>query len=65
MHSIAVSKDVLDVASDLKPPGLRSLESIHLASALSLGSSLTYFVAYDLRLRSAASLIGLETVSPA
>ena len=61
---IPLSLDLLHAAADIGPAGLRSLDAIHLASALSLGSDLTAFVAYDRRLQAAAQAEGLPVVVP-
>ena len=53
------------VAAQLKPVGLRTLDAIHLASALALGSELDAFVTYDDRMAEAARAIGLPVVRPA
>ena len=45
-------------------PTLRSLDALHLASALLLGTDLDAFVAYDHRLLEAAAQAGLETYQP-
>ncbi len=55
---------VVQQASALEDPGLRSLDALHLASALSLGAALAVFVAYDHRLIEAATTSGLETHQP-
>ncbi|MDE2881102.1 MAG: type II toxin-antitoxin system VapC family toxin [Acidobacteriota bacterium] len=55
---------VLSAAAELDPPGLRSLDSIHLATALSL-FGLSALVAYDQRLLAAAGAAGLPTLAPA
>jgi predicted nucleic acid-binding protein len=55
--------DLLDTAGSL-PGSLRSLDAIHLASALRLRGDLEAFVAYDQRLREAAELAGLRTAAP-
>ena len=52
-------------ASDLRPPSLRSLDAIHLASALDLGEALGRFITYDRRLGEAASTAGLRVLAPA
>ena len=44
---------------------LRTLDAIHLATALSLDDHLDVFVTYDRRLAEAADRLGLEVVSPA
>ena len=45
--------------------GLRALDAIHLASALSLGSDLEGLVTYDRRLAEAAREAGLDVLAPA
>jgi len=62
---LAIDTHVLDTAARLSPPSLRSLDAIHLASALQLRDELTAFVAYDDRLLAAASALGMPVVSPA
>lgn len=52
-------------AAELEPPSVRTLDAIHLASALELGDDLAGFVTYDSRLADAARAIGLEVVAPA
>ncbi|HUG31010.1 MAG TPA: type II toxin-antitoxin system VapC family toxin [Candidatus Limnocylindria bacterium] len=47
------------------PPALRTIDSIHIASALALGSELDAFVTYDDRLADAARSVGLPVVRPA
>ena len=64
LHLIRLGDDVLDRAADLQPPGLRSLDAIHLASALTLADDLGTIVTYDDRLVSAATFLGLSTTSP-
>jgi predicted nucleic acid-binding protein len=55
--------DLLDQAAIL-PFAVRSLDAIHLASAVRLGEGLQAFVAYDKRLLAAAEQAGLPTASP-
>jgi predicted nucleic acid-binding protein len=62
---LVIDTHVLDTAARLSPPSLRSLDAIHLASALQLGDELTAFVAYDERLLRAASALGMPISSPA
>jgi len=62
--TISVTDAVLDAAGQLDDPGLRSLDAIHLATALHLGTGLTDFVTYDRRLRTAAEKAGLPTAAP-
>jgi predicted nucleic acid-binding protein len=56
---------VVAAASTLLPREIRSLDAIHLASALELRPGLTAFVTYDNRLAEAARAIGLPVVGPA
>lgn len=61
---IPLTGDVIDEAADLSETALRSLDTIHLASALSIRADLSAFVAYDNRLCDAASAAGLECLQP-
>lgn len=45
---LPLSGEVIGAAADIGEPMLRSLDAIHLTSALSVGEDLTAFVAYDL-----------------
>ena len=55
---------LINEAADAGKPLLRSLDAIHLASALSIRADLTAFVAYDDRLVSAAEAEGLHVSRP-
>lgn len=61
---VAVGRTVLRDAAQLEPAELRTLDAIHLASALSLGARLDAFVAYDDRLLAAADAAGLPVETP-
>jgi uncharacterized protein len=52
-------------AGSLGPAGLRTLDAIHLATALEFGPELTAFVSYDERLSEAARAKGLTVIAPA
>ena len=52
-------------AGTIGPSSLRTLDAIHLATAMQLGGDLGAFVTYDDRLASAARSIGLPVVKPA
>ena len=52
-------------AAPIGPSTLRSLDAIHLASALAVGAELGEFVTYDARLADAARAAGLPVVAPA
>jgi predicted nucleic acid-binding protein len=62
---IAVSTRVLDEAAAIEQPFLRTLDAIHLAAAVSMGTSLSAFVTYDKKLAAAAQQAGLPVLSPA
>ena len=62
---LEVDGTVADAAGRVSPPLLRSLDAIHLASALSLGDELEAFLTYDLRLADAARDAGLTVIAPA
>ncbi|MGH3931921.1 MAG: type II toxin-antitoxin system VapC family toxin [Pseudonocardiaceae bacterium] len=51
-------------AARMADPLLRSLEAIHLATALEFGSGLHTFIAYDKRLLAAAFAAGLTVAHP-
>ncbi len=64
IHLIRLDDVLLDRAADLDPTELRSLDSIHLAAAASLGDDLAAVVSYDDRLLAAATSLGLPTATP-
>lgn len=64
IHLIHVDDRVLDRAAELGPPTLRSLDAVHLASALDLGADLGVIVTYDDRMLSGAAGVGLPTAAP-
>jgi len=64
VHLIRLDDALLDRAAELEPAELRSLDSIHLAAAASLGDDLAAVVSYDDRLLAAARILGLPTATP-
>lgn len=62
---VAMDDRILDAAGILEPRVRRTLDAIHLATAMALGDDLDSIVTYDERMIEAARLIGLPTVSPA
>lgn len=62
---IAIENPVIQTATIIGPPVLRSLDAIHLATAQLLGSDLGVIVTYDRRLAAAAGELGLPVASPA
>lgn len=61
---VRVGPVVLDRAGAQPPAALRSLDAIHLVTALTMGADLSLFVAYDQRLLAAARDAGLPVASP-
>ena len=61
---VAVSDGILDAAGALEPRVLRTLDAIHLATALALGDDLDVVLTYDARMAEAAGLLGLQVASP-
>lgn len=61
---VPLDRGVQDLACDIGDPPLRTLDALHLASAVALRDELTAFVAYDLRLANAADASGLPTATP-
>ena len=59
-----VDDDVRRLAATVGSPSLRSLDAIHLATALSLGDDLGAFCCYDRRLASEAEAVGLAVLAP-
>lgn len=55
---------VAAAAAQLRPMTLRSLDAIHLASALELGEDLVALITYDTRLMEAAKDLQLPTAAP-
>ena len=64
MSLIPADATLSDEAGELRPPELRSLDAIHLATARSLGPRLSAFVTYDERQVAAALWYGLPVASP-
>jgi predicted nucleic acid-binding protein len=61
---IPLTSGILDQAAELGETLLRTLDAIHLASALWIQADLTAFVAYDSRLVAAARAAGVESIRP-
>lgn len=55
----------LEDAARLEPLELRSLDALHLATAVGLDEDLRCFYCYDGRLASAATALGIEVRAPA
>jgi uncharacterized protein len=64
IDQVDVTRSVLEAASRLPDPGLRSPDAIHLATALQLAGDLEALVTYDGRLAAAAGRQKLPVVTP-
>lgn len=61
---IVLTAEIRKRAALVDPPQLKSLDAIHLATALALDVSGLVFVGYDRKLQSAGAAAGLEILSP-
>jgi len=61
---VGIDDRILDAAGTLEPRVLRTLDAIHIATALALGDDLEAIVSYDERMVESARLLGLVTASP-
>ena len=64
VYLIDVTAAILEAAGELKPADLRTLDAIHLATALSMSTPDVDFITYDDRLGRAAARQGLAVTSP-
>jgi predicted nucleic acid-binding protein len=62
---VDVDRRILATAAALEPSALRTLDAIHLATALTVREDLEIVVTYDRRLRAAAERVRLEVAAPA
>ena len=61
---VAIDDRILDAAGTLEPGILRTLDAVHLATALTLGDDLESVVTYDDRMADGARLLGLSMIAP-
>ncbi len=61
---LRVSDRVLSSATKIRPATVRSLDAIHLATALQLGDDLACLVTYDHRMAAAAGSLGCNVIAP-
>jgi uncharacterized protein len=61
---VDLDDEVVETAAALKPPTLRTLDAIHLATALSLRTDLGAVCAYDAHLAGAADFQAIEVLGP-
>jgi uncharacterized protein len=62
---LRIDAKTLNAAARLEPSELRTLDAIHLATALSVGEHLGGVVTYDSRLAQAAESHGVSVLAPA
>ena len=61
---IGIDDRILDAAGILEPRVLRTLDAIHLATAMAVGDDLEAILSYDEQMLEAARLLGLPTATP-
>ncbi len=61
---VDVDRRILAAAAALDPPTLRTLDAIHLATALAVREDLSALITYDRRLAAAAERVHLEVSAP-
>ncbi len=61
---VRVNDRVLTLGGSLLPEELRSLDAIHLATAMRLGADLGEIVTYDERMMTAARIMGYKVSAP-
>ena len=61
---VEFDQEIAQRAAGIGPASLKTLDAIHLATALALGGLLDAFVTYDDRQADAARLLGLPVIRP-
>lgn len=61
---VRVNDRILNLAGTLAPPGLRSLDAIHLATAERLRTEISEILTYDVRMADAARALGYNVATP-
>lgn len=64
LRLLTIDNALLDAAAELDTRVLRSLDAIHLASAMALGDDLYCVVTYDRRMNDAADALGVVVRAP-
>ena len=68
LHKVALrplSREIREIAYRVGTPSLRTLDAIHLATAVSLGEKVSAILTYDRRLAEASADAGLRVLAPA
>jgi predicted nucleic acid-binding protein len=63
-YLLGITPAIIELAARIDPPHLRSLDAIHLATALSIDDADLEVITYDDRLAAAARANGLTVVQP-
>lgn len=61
---LALDTPIIEIAGELDPVELRSLDALHLATILSLGKDIECVYCYDMRLTHAVRALGIEVAQP-
>ncbi len=61
---VTIDERILDAAGLLAPGVLRTVDAIHVATALALGDDLDMVVTYDQRMIKASATLGIPTATP-
>lgn len=64
MDIVEITPPVLADAASVPPPRLRTLDAIHLATALDLGETVDVLLSYDKLLVEASRAAGLNVAAP-
>lgn len=64
LYRLEIDATVRSSAAALAAPNLRTLDAIHVATAVGIGADLQAFVTYDQHLLQTAGELGLPVVSP-
>ena len=64
MLELELTAEIRRASAVLQPTAMRSLDAIHVATAVSLGADLSGLLTYDLRMQQAVSALGLSVVAP-
>ena len=62
---VDADRRIMDRAAELAPAALRSLDAIHVATAIDVRDSIDAVVTYDARLAAAARIHGFTVIAPA
>jgi uncharacterized protein len=64
INVVEVSEKIRARARTLEPASMRSLDALHLATALEVGDELDALITYDARMSEAATTLGLHVLTP-